>query len=96
MCASSQNKSKRLSTENDDSHLSLHRRNLYDVSFELSLASFCMIVSATAIISKTDVRYEAYQSLSSAMESMSMVASELWVGSLQGRVSVRLWLLDAN
>lgn len=35
-----------------------------------------------------------YQSLHGAVESMSVVASELGVGSLQGRVTVGLGLLD--
>lgn len=37
-----------------------------------------------------------YQSLHGAVESMSVVASELGVGSLQGRVTVGLGLLDTG
>jgi hypothetical protein len=37
-----------------------------------------------------------YQSIHGAVESMSVIASELGVGSLQGRVTVGLGLLDTE
>lgn len=39
-------------------------------------------------------RRKTYQSLSGAVESVSVVATELGVGSFQGRVTVGLGLLD--
>lgn len=37
-----------------------------------------------------------YQRLRCAVQSMSVVSAELWVGTLQGRVSRGLWLLDTG
>jgi len=65
---------------------------LYAASLLPSLTSFCRVVSESGRVSWKGE--STYKSPHGAVKSMSVVAAELRVGTLERRVSVGLWLLD--
>ena len=69
----------------------LHRKNVHAFSLLPSLNSFCRPISMCPPTVHVRV---PYQGLHGSVQSVSVVSSELWIGTLERWISHGLWLLD--